>query len=92
METDVFHATSNPGGQGAPGAEAFKEFFGPGHVDQAVRSAIQICWMALPKPQRSPENVETEIRRIVERALRDFREDAEKFGMASGPETVSTIV
>lgn len=85
METDAFDVTCHPGGQGGIGDETLKAFFRPGHVDQAVRSAIQACWMALPKQHRSPTNVEVEIRRIVERALRDFREDAENFGDPAAP-------
>jgi hypothetical protein len=60
--------------------EKMSEMFGPGHVDQSVRSAIQACWMALPKERRNVEEVEKEIRRIVDRALSNFREDAASFG------------
>ena len=60
--------------------EKMSEMFGPGHVDQIVRSAIQACWMALPKERRNVEEVEKEIRRIVEPALANFREDAASFG------------
>ena len=28
--------------------EQMSEMFGPGHVDQAIRGAIPVCWMALP--------------------------------------------
>ncbi|HEV2969136.1 MAG TPA: hypothetical protein VGY55_04040 [Pirellulales bacterium] len=60
--------------------EKMSEMFGPGHVDQAVRSAILACWMALPKERRNVEEVEKEVRRILERALANFREDATSFG------------
>ena len=60
--------------------EKMSQMFGPGHVDQSVRAAIQACWMALPKDRRNVEEVEKEIRRIVERALANFREDAASFG------------
>jgi hypothetical protein len=56
------------------------DFFGPGQVDQSVRQAIHFCWMALPKDRRNVEEVEKQIRRILDRALRDFREDSEAFG------------
>jgi hypothetical protein len=36
--------------------------------------------MALPKERRNVEEVEQEIRRIVERALANLREDAASFG------------
>src|SRR5882757_8457733 len=44
--------------------------------------AEQACWMALPKERRNVEEVAKEIRRIVERALANFREDAASFGRA----------
>ena len=55
------------------------EFFGPGQVDQAVRQAIQFCWMALPKQRRNQDELDKQIRRVVDRALRDFHEDSEAF-------------
>lgn len=60
--------------------EKMQEMFGPGHVDQTVRSAIQACWMALPKERRNAEEVEKEIRRLVDRALSNLREDVAAFG------------
>jgi hypothetical protein len=54
--------------------------FGPGHVDQTIRQAIQVCWMALPKEKRTVDEVERQIRRLVDRAIKDFREDGEMFG------------
>lgn len=59
--------------------EAMSQFFGPGQVDQTIRQAIQVCWMALPKDKRNVEEVERQIRRVVERALEDLREDGEAF-------------
>jgi len=55
------------------------QFFGPGHVDQAVRQAIQACWMALPKSKRTVDEVDSHIRRLVDRALKDLRDDSEAF-------------
>jgi hypothetical protein len=55
-------------------------FFGPAQVDQTVRMALQHCWMAVPKASRTTEEVERHFRRIVERALKDLREDCEAFG------------
>ena len=55
--------------------------FGPGHVDQALRQAIQACWMALPKDRRTVDNVEKEIRRLVDRALDNLRDDVKAFGV-----------
>jgi hypothetical protein len=49
-------------------------------ADQAVRQAVQYCWMSLPKERRTPDELEKEIRRIVDRALKDFRDDRTAFG------------
>ena len=59
--------------------EGMSQFFGPGQVDQTIRQAIQVCWMALPKDKRNVEEVERQIRRLVERALKDLREDGDAF-------------
>jgi len=56
------------------------DFFGPGQVDETVRQAIHFCWMSLPKERKNAVEVERQIRRIVERALKDFRDDAAVFG------------
>ena len=56
------------------------EFFGPGQVDQMVRQAVQFCWGNLPKERRTAEELEKQVRRLVDRALKDFREDREAFG------------
>ncbi len=55
-------------------------FLGPGHVDQTIRQAIQACWMSLPKKKQNVEEVEKQIRRLVDRALKDLREDRQAFG------------
>jgi hypothetical protein len=60
--------------------EKMADFFGPGQIDQLIRQAVQYCWTALPKERRTAEEVEKQIRRFVERALKDFREDREAFG------------
>lgn len=70
-------------GEGGEDAESrMADCFGPGQVDQMVRQAIQFCWMALPKERRNAGELETQIRRIVDRAFRDFNEDCEQFGRA----------
>jgi hypothetical protein len=61
-------------------AEQFRQMFGPQQVDEHIRHAIQFCWMSLPKERQTAPEVEKEIRRLVERALRDLREDAAAFG------------
>ena len=64
----------------------FRSFFGPHQVDDQIRNAIQICWMALPENKRNVDEVEKQIRRLVDRALRDLREDSEIFGLGEGEE------
>lgn len=59
--------------------EKFRDFFGPAQIDQLIRQAIQFCWMGLPKSKRTADEMEKQIRRIVDRALRDFREDQQAF-------------
>jgi hypothetical protein len=61
-----------------------RAFFSPQQVDQQIRQAIQFCWMALPPEQQNVEEVEKQIRRIVDRALRELREDADSFGLGRG--------
>ena len=55
-------------------------FLGPEQVDQMVRQALHFCWMSLPKERRTVDEAEKQLRRLVDRALKDFREDREAFG------------
>ena len=64
--------------------ETFRSLLGPQQIDRQVRQAIQFCWMAMPAERKNVDEVEKEVRRIVERALRDLREDYQSFG-PSGP-------
>ncbi len=57
--------------------------FGPTQIDHQIRQAIQFCWMGLPKERRTVDEVEVQVRRLVDRALKDLREDAEAFGLPS---------
>jgi hypothetical protein len=57
-----------------------RSMFGPQTIDQEIRRAIQYCWMSLPPEKQNVDAVEKEIRRLVDRALRDLREDASAFG------------
>lgn len=84
MAAHVTHAIAG-GGDGGGGnddgpMEKMRDMFGPGHVDQIVRSAIQTCWMALPKDRRTVGEVEKEMRRLVDRAIANLREDLAAFG------------
>ena len=73
----AFFSCGGDGGEDA--AEKMAEMFGPGQVDQMIRQGIHFCWMALPKARRNVEELEQQVRRIVERALKDFREDKDQF-------------
>jgi hypothetical protein len=55
-------------------------FFGPEHVDQLMRPALQFAWMSLPAERKTLDAWEAQARRIFERAVRDFREDRAAFG------------
>ena len=56
---------------------------GPMMVDQSLRQAIMHCWMMLPDDQRTLDNVEKEMSRLLKRALEDMREDAASFGFTN---------
>jgi hypothetical protein len=60
--------------------DRLRAFMGPGQVDHEIRQAIQFAWMMFPDERRTAAEVERVIRQIVDRALKDFREDAESFG------------
>jgi len=67
-------------------AGKMQEFFGPTQIDHLSRQAIQFCWMGLPKEKRNLDEVERQIRRLVDRALRDLREDFGEFFGKKGSE------
>ena len=60
-----------------------REMMGPQAVDQLIRQAISMCWMMLPAESKNVESVEREIRRVVDRALNNLKEDAAAFGIAT---------
>lgn len=62
--------------------KALRGMFGPQAVDQGIRQAITTCWMMLPDDKKSVAAVEAEIRRIVDRALENLRQDAKAFGIS----------
>ena len=65
----------------AASSMAMAMLYGPQAVDQAVRHAIATCWMMMPEGKKTPEAVEAEIRRVVDRALQNLREDCQAFGL-----------
>lgn len=76
MAAEYFSACSSGGG-----ADKMRQWMGPGQVDQSIRHAIHFCWMSLPEDKRTVEEVEHQIRRLVDRALENLREDAAAFGL-----------
>ena len=71
---------------GDPDPDAFAKFqkmVGPTQVDHMIRQAISMCWMGLPPQKKGIDEVEAQIRRMVDRALKDLREDAEAFGIGA---------
>jgi len=62
-------------------SKAMRELFGPQAVDNAIRQAVVTCWMMLPEGNKNVAAVDAEIRRIVERALANLKEDAAAFGI-----------
>lgn len=70
-------------GEGGNPQNAMRDMFGPAQVDQQIRGAISTCWMMLPPEKRTPEAIATEMRRIVERALNNLKDDAAAFGFLS---------
>ncbi len=67
--------------------ERMRAFWGPQAVDQHIRQAISTCWEMLPRERRTAAAVEREIRRIVDRALRDLNEDITAFGLGGPSES-----
>ncbi len=74
------HCTSSSGDD-AESHEKMRKMFGPQAVDQQIRQAISTCWMILPDERKNVAEVETEIRRLVDRALDNLRQDAKAFGI-----------
>ena len=62
--------------------KAMRDVLGPQAVDQFIREAISTCWMMLPDNKKNVAEVESEIRRLVERALQNLKEDAHTFGIS----------
>jgi hypothetical protein len=60
--------------------DKMRDFFNPSQVDHSVRQALQMCWIILPKDKRNADELERQFRRIVDRALKDMREDDQAFG------------
>ena len=62
-------------------ANRYRELMGPSVVDCMIREAIKMCWFGMRAPQAEKlKAVQTEVRRVVERALKDLAEDIERLG------------
>ncbi len=67
---------------GPNAGEKIKKIFGPDSVDREIRQAMRICWITLPDDRKTVDELEKQIRRLVDRAIKDLREDADAFGLA----------
>jgi hypothetical protein len=67
------------------GSNKMRAMFGPGQVDQSVRQAMHMCWMMLPDNKKTVDEFEKQFRRIVDRAIKDLREDSDAFGLPRVP-------
>lgn len=65
------------------GTNRMREMFGPGQVDQQFRQAVHMCWLMLPEDRKTVDELEKQVRRIMERAFKNMREDAEQFGLGT---------
>ncbi len=61
-------------------AKMLQSVHGPQAVDQALRSAVSLCWMILPDDRKNADVVEREMRRLLDRVIANLREDAKAFG------------
>ena len=62
--------------------EAVHKFFqenAPNAAKDAIRQAMMIGWWLLPKDQRTEDILDREMRRLVDDAIREFREDRDRF-------------
>ncbi len=58
-----------------------RKMFGPGQVDEHFRQCIHLCWMMLPDERKTVDELEKQMRRIIDRPFKDLREDAKQFGL-----------
>jgi hypothetical protein len=53
--------------------------FGPHLVEGQLRNALLFCLLTLPPERRNVDGVQEEFRKSVEKVLRDFQEQGERF-------------
>lgn len=56
-----------------------RELVSPNQIDHQIRDAIGLLWGILPKEKRNVDEVERQLHRVVDRALRDLREDFDHY-------------
>jgi len=74
-----FEAHGDDGGDEDEAFKRMRKMFGPGHVESALRQAISCCWMSLAPDKKSIDEVERQIRRILDRVFKALREDEDAF-------------
>jgi hypothetical protein len=60
-------------------ATKMRDLMGPSQIDQQIRQATGWLWMVLPKDKRYVDEIEGQVRRLDDRALRDLRQDFANF-------------
>lgn len=66
----------------AEGMERTREWMGPGVADETLRQSIHFACASLPPAKkRNVEEVEKVMRHLLQRALKDLREDKDLFGI-----------
>ena len=73
----AFHSFSE--NADGPDPEKLSSFFSPAMISQMIGQAIQHCWMMLPHEKKTPDELESTIRQIFDRAIQNFRDDCETF-------------
>jgi len=53
----------------------------PGYAETLFRNCVQTCWMSLPAERRNIDELEREMRRIVDRVFKHMREDDQAAGI-----------
>jgi len=52
-------------------------------IDQRLRRSVSEMWLLLPADRRTLDELNTQIRRLVDRALEDFAENRRQFPVRS---------
>jgi hypothetical protein len=50
-------------------------------MDKLIRQMFTTCWILMPKDRQTVGEFEKEIRRLVDRALKNLRDDCEAFSI-----------